>query len=161
MAAAMTQIGQNTQMDITIGATQLQWFASVVRNGKGMQLQSPQIDGLTVTCHLKLIGRQIPLVQITGQSRALAHPNGSPGFLGKRTRVTHVVGVFMGDEDRINVLQIQIGSLQALAKFAQAQAAIDQQARHLSAALRFNQGRVTRAATAQVFEPQHRLTAVR
>ena len=75
--------------------------------------------------------------------------------------MTHMVSVLMRDEDRIDVFHVEIGSLQALAQFAQAQTAIDQQAGHLGAALGFNQGRVARAATAQVFEAQHWLTAVR
>jgi hypothetical protein len=72
-----------------------------------------------------------------------------------------MVSVLMGDEDRVNVFQVEIGCLQPLAQFSQAQTTIDQQTRHLRATLGFDQGRVACAATAQVFEPQHRLTAVR
>jgi len=128
MAAAMAQIGQHAQMHIAIGATKLQRLTRIVWNGKGMELQSPQINGCPVSGNLKLIRAEIPLRQIAGQCRAFAHPNRGAGFLGKRTGMADVIGVFMGDEYRIDVFQAEVRCRETFAQFTQAQAAINEQA---------------------------------
>lgn len=75
--------------------------------------------------------------------------------------MAYMVSVFVGDENSIDIFQAEACRDQAFAKFTQAQAAINKHPRHLCAALRFDQGRVACAATAQVFKAQHRVTAVR
>ena len=80
--------------------------------------------------------------------RASAHPNRLAGSKRERAGVPHVIGVFMGDKKRVQIVEVQIGRQQTSAQFFEAQATVDQQPRDLRAAAGFHQGGVARTAAA-------------
>lgn len=66
-----------------------------------------------------------------------------------------MVRVFVGDEDGIQVFDLQLRLRQAGLQLPDAESAIDQQAAYLCAAAGFHHRGIARAAATQVLETQH------
>ena len=115
MQAAMTQIGQDAKVMRAVAATQLQRFTGIVRNGEwgDVEASDGKMGGIGGELNLRLW--QTPIACLARHGRASAHPNGLAGSKRKCAGMSHVVCVFVGDKQRIQIVEVQIGRVQPAA----------------------------------------------
>jgi hypothetical protein len=97
----MPQIGHDAQLTITIGASQLQRFARIVRYGKRRNLQFSAGQCLPVTHFSNPRLQGLPVRVLNSQPCASTHPNGGVVTFDKAACAANVIAMLVGDEDCI------------------------------------------------------------
>ena len=125
MGRGVAQVGQDAQTGVAVGAAELQRFACVVGHGEGVQQQVTHGEGLRVVRQ----PQQAVEVRLThGHEGAPAHPHRNTRPQCQRQHTTHMVGMFVGDENAVQLPRHQPRLGQALGQDTDAQPAVHQQA---------------------------------
>jgi hypothetical protein len=137
MAAGVAQVGEQAQVGCAIGATQLQWFSRVMGHREGQRAQRAEVDRLHVMGHAQ------QSIQIWGAQCGVgseAHPHGNAVPQGQIFGAADMVGMFVGDENGIDLVDAQPRRTKPGGEFPDAEAAVDQQATDLQSIASFHHG---------------------
>ena len=152
MVARVAQVGEHSQVGRTVRAAQLQRFAGIVGHREGQRLEGAHVDAFHVVGDVQ---QSIKVRGSQGIVRALAHPYRNAKARGHRLRAANVVGMLVGDEDGVQIFDLQLRLGQPCLQLPDAQTAINEQAAHLGAAAAFHDRGVAGAAAPQILEAQH------
>jgi len=117
-------------------------FRSIVRDREWGQLQGAQFDHTAISRTMPLQVAQVGATGGHGMAGAGAGPQGQFGLGTQAQGMSPMVGVFMGDEHRVQIIHSEITGAQALVQFTDPQPAVDQHAAHVVAVPGFHQGRI-------------------
>ena len=153
MGCCVAQVSSNTQLPRPVAAAQLHRLTGVMRHGKWDGFEAAQINAITISHQFEQASKYRAA---NACMRAAAHPQWHLVALCKLHCRADVVGVLVGDEDRVNVAARKPCAHQALRKLPGPETAIHQKAPNLATLAAFHYGGVARTAATEVTKTQGR-----